>query len=88
MERNFKRVYQGVDVWTATQERMKFIFDNFERVYVSFSGGKDSGVLLNLAIDYVRKNCPDRKIGVQIMDNEANYKLSTEFMLDILDKQI
>lgn len=86
MERNFRRVYQGVDVWTATQDRMKFIFDNFERVYVSFSGGKDSGVLLNLAIDYVRTHCPDRKIGVQIMDNEANYKLSTEFMLDILDK--
>lgn len=81
----FKRVYQGVNVWDATQDRMKFIFDNFERIYVSFSGGKDSGVLLNLAIDYVRKNCPDRKIGVQIMDNEANYKLSTRFMLDMLD---
>jgi predicted phosphoadenosine phosphosulfate sulfurtransferase len=86
MERNFKRVYQGVDVWTATQERMKFIFDNFERVYVSFSGGKDSGVLLNLAIDYVRENCPDRKIGVMVMDNETNYQLSLDFMHSILDK--
>ena len=85
MERNFKRVYQGKNVWDATQERMKFIFDNFEKVYVSFSGGKDSGVLLNLAIDYVREHCPDRKIGVQVMDNEANYKLSTKFMLDMLD---
>jgi predicted phosphoadenosine phosphosulfate sulfurtransferase len=86
MERQFKRVYQGRNVWDATQGRLKFIFDNFERVYVSFSGGKDSGVLLNLAIDYVRKNCPDRKIGVQIMDNEANYKLSTQFMMKILDE--
>lgn len=84
-KKDFKRVYKGVNVWDATQERMKFVFDNFDRVYVSFSGGKDSGVLLNLAIDYIRKNCPDRKIGVQVMDNEANYKLSTRFMLDILD---
>ncbi|MCP4493668.1 MAG: DUF3440 domain-containing protein [Gammaproteobacteria bacterium] len=88
MERNFKRVYQGINVWDAAQERLKFIFDNFERVYVSFSGGKDSGVLLNLAIDYVREHCPDRKIGVQIMDNEANYKQSTDFMLDIIDDNI
>ena len=78
-EKQFKRVYQGVNVWDATQDRLKFIFDNFEKVYVSFSGGKDSGVLLNLVIDYVRANCPDRKIGVQVMDNEANYTLSTEF---------
>lgn len=84
-EKQFKRVYQGVNVWDATQDRLKFIFDNFEKVYVSFSGGKDSGVLLNLVIDYVRANCPDRKIGVQVMDNEANYTLSTEFMLKILD---
>lgn len=85
-DKQFKRVYQGVDVWEAAQDRIKFIFDEFEKVYISFSGGKDSGVLLNLVIDYVRKNCPDRKVGVQVMDNEANYKLSTEFMLNILDK--
>ena len=87
-EKQFKRVYQGINVWDAAQERLKFIFDNFEKVYVSFSGGKDSGVLLNLAIDYVRKHCPDRKIGVQIMDNEANYELSTKFMMDIIDSNI
>lgn len=85
VERNFKRVYQDVNVWDASQERLKFVFDNFEKVYVSFSGGKDSGVLLNLVIDYVRKHCPDRKIGVQIMDNEANYTMSVSFMTDILD---
>lgn len=85
MEREVDRKYIGRNVWDESQDRLKFVFDNFEKVYVSFSGGKDSGVLLNLAIDYVRKNCPDRKIGVQIMDNEANFTLSTEFMLRILD---
>jgi predicted phosphoadenosine phosphosulfate sulfurtransferase len=82
---NIKRVYLGRSVWDETQGRLAFIFNNFERVYVSFSGGKDSGVLLNLAIDYVRKHCPDRKIGVQIMDNEANYQASRDFMLRMLD---
>mgnify|MGYP005990836503 CR=1 FL=1 len=84
-EKEYKRVYQGINVWDAAQERMKFVFDNFEKIYVSFSGGKDSGVLLNLAIDYLRKHHPDRRLGVQIMDNEANYRQSTDFMMDILD---
>jgi len=49
-----------MDVYEASNERIKFIFDNFERIYLSFSGGKDSGVMLNLVLDYMRKN----KIGV------------------------
>lgn len=85
MEYDINRVYIGTDVWTETQDRVKFIFDNFDKVYVSMSGGKDSGVLLNLIIDYVRKHEIDRKIGVQIMDNEANYQMTTDFMLRLLD---
>jgi predicted phosphoadenosine phosphosulfate sulfurtransferase len=80
------RVYKEVDVYDAANERIKYLFDNFERVYLSFSGGKDSGVLLNLVIDFMRKNnITDRKLGIQIMDNEANYEYSVDFMKRILD---
>lgn len=37
-----------LNVYEAVQKRLKLVFDNFDYVYVSFSGGKDSGVLLNL----------------------------------------
>lgn len=80
-----KRVYKKQNVYDAAINRIEFIFDNFEKVYVSFSGGKDSGVLLNLLIDYIRKHNLDRKIGVQIMDNEANYEASLDFMKEIID---
>ena len=33
-----------MDVYEATEKRLKIIFDYFDYVYVSFSGGKDSGV--------------------------------------------
>ena len=78
------RAYLDIDVYSASIERLDFIFANFDRIYVSFSGGKDSGVLLNLVIDYVRQRGINRKIGVQIMDNEANYTQSEEFMHRIL----
>ena len=81
-----KRKYNSSkNVYDAANERLDFIFNNFERVYLSFSGGKDSGVMLNLCIDYMRRNnITDRKLGIQIMDNEANYDLSLEFMHRIL----
>jgi len=37
------------NVYDASLERIEYIFNNFERIYLSFSGGKDSGVMLNSA---------------------------------------
>lgn len=76
------------NVFEASQERLDFIFANFERIYISFSGGKDSGVLLNLVLDYMRKHGITKKVGVQILDNEANYDYSLEFMHSILSKNL
>jgi len=76
-----KRVYKPEkNVFEAAWERIDFVFNNFERVYLSFSGGKDSGVMLNLCLDYMKANNIKQKLGIQIMDNEANYELSYEFM--------
>ena len=76
------------NVYDAAMERIDYVFKNFERIYVSFSGGKDSGVMLNLVIDYMRKHDIKKKIGVQIMDNEANYEMSLDFMYKILDENL
>ena len=70
--------YLNKDVYTAAQERIAYVFDEFNSIYVSFSSGKDSGVLLNMAIDEARKR--KRKIGVLFIDLEAFYKKSIEFV--------
>lgn len=93
MEHRVKRVFnKGKTVYEAAVERIDFIFKRFPKIYVSFSGGKDSGVMLNLVTSYMREHNITRKVGVMILDNEANYEASTEFMhrilkanLDILD---
>lgn len=48
------RKYLDINVYEAFQNRMEYIFREFENIYISFSGGKDSGLLLNLVLDYMK----------------------------------
>ena len=83
-----KNYNENKNVYEAANERIDFIFNNFERIYMSFSGGKDSGVMLNLVLDYMRKNNITDKIGLMVLDNEANYEYSLKFMHKIIKENI
>lgn len=72
--------YLGIDVYAAAMERFEFLFRNFDNIYVSFSGGKDSGVLLNLLLDFRRAHYPSRVVGVFHQDFEAQYSVTTEYI--------
>lgn len=61
----------GIDVLTAARARVARVFDDFPNVYVSFSGGKDSGVLFELAAVEARRR--GRRVGVLFVDLEAQY---------------
>lgn len=74
------REYLEQDVYEALQERLRFIFEEFDNVYISFSGGKDSGLLLNLVLDFRKKYYPGRKLGVFHQDFEAQYTVTTEYI--------
>ena len=66
--------------YESLQQRLRLIFEEFENIYVSFSGGKDSGLLLNLVLDYRKKYYPDRRIGIFHQDFEAQYTVTTEYI--------
>lgn len=72
--------YQKMNVYEAVMERFEYIFSEFKNIYVSFSGGKDSGLLLNLLLDYRQKFYPKRRIGVFHQDFEAQYTVTTEYV--------
>ena len=75
-----KRIYTTQNVYDALQDRLRFIFEEFDNIYLSFSGGKDSGLLLNLTLDFQKKYFPNKKIGVFHQDFEAQYTVTTEYI--------
>lgn len=80
MQKSSKNVYE------LAMDRLDIIFREFETICVSFSGGKDSGVLLNLCIDYIRNHCPDRKLCVFHMDYEIQYRYTIDYVDRVFEK--
>ncbi|MBE7067486.1 MAG: DUF3440 domain-containing protein [Ruminococcaceae bacterium] len=78
--------YTDQNVYEATQDRLRFIFEEFYNIIVSFSGGKDSGLLLNLVLDFQQKYYPGRKIAVFHQDFEAQYTKTTQYIERTFDK--
>lgn len=73
--------YLDKNVYEAAKERIAFCIDHFEDFYVSFSGGKDSGALLNLVIEVAREKnrLPVKAVfsDLEVIFNETvNYVLS------------
>ena len=66
--------YLDKNVFEAAQERIAYTFDNFDRIYLSFSAGKDSTVMLHLALEEAERR--NRKIGVLLIDLEGQYELT------------
>lgn len=70
--------YLNKNVLEAARERMAFLFDQFERVYVSVSGGKDSTVLYHLALEEAAKRgC---MIHLFFLDQEMEYDSTIQLM--------
>jgi predicted phosphoadenosine phosphosulfate sulfurtransferase len=74
--------YREESVLKAAQNRISTVFDNFERIVVSFSGGKDSSTMLHLVADEARKR--SRKFAVMIIDLEAQYKATETHLNEML----
>jgi predicted phosphoadenosine phosphosulfate sulfurtransferase len=76
--------HRRFNVLQGARDRISRTFDDFERVYVSFSGGKDSTVMLHLVMEEAIRR--GRRVGLLIIDLEAQYKATIDHMTLCVEK--
>lgn len=72
-----------ISVLEASVKRISTAFDLFEKLYISFSGGKDSSVMFHLVAAEARKR--SRKVGVLIIDLEAQYSDTIKHITEMVE---
>ncbi|MFD2308662.1 DUF3440 domain-containing protein [Enterococcus termitis] len=78
--------FLGLTVYDAFMNRMEYIFQKFDHIVIAFSGGKDSGLLLELVNLYYQKHKTDCKVSVYHIDYEGNYQKTIEYVNRCMEK--
>lgn len=73
----------GMSVLDAARERIAWTFDTFSRLCVSFSGGKDSTVMLHLVMEEAIRR--GQRVAVLFIDWEAQYTLTIQHVQHCFD---
>tara|TARA_R110000803_G_scaffold63990_2_gene124792 strand:- start:1163 stop:2365 length:1203 start_codon:yes stop_codon:yes gene_type:complete len=69
--------YIEANVYDESLNRIRYLFDTFDNIIVDFSAGKDSTVVLNLAIIVSKEK--NKKITVRFFDEEAIHPPTIEY---------
>lgn len=77
--------YLDIDVNTAARQRINRLFDDFDNVLVAFSGGKDSGVCVNLTLQVAAERGALHRVGVYHLDYEAGYQATVDYVRRAFD---
>ena len=77
------RIYLKQNVHEATLDRLDSIYRNFEQVVVWFSGGKDSTVILNLALEAAER-AGKLPVAVHWIDQEGEWEATAEYAREVM----
>jgi len=78
------KIYKDKNVFDAAMERIEFAFDNFDNLCVSYSGGKDSTVMIQLVEMVAKKK--NKQFDVLFIDMEAQYLMTIEHIKTLKNK--
>jgi predicted phosphoadenosine phosphosulfate sulfurtransferase len=67
-----RQTFLKINVVDATRKRIEWLFDGFDNIVVSISGGKDSTVLAYMTLQEAHKR--NRKVGIFFLDEEVVYQ--------------
>lgn len=80
MPQRTKQVLEDEDLVERTRERYDRLFEEYDDIYLAFSSGKDSGLLLNMAIEaWHRHDDWDDPIYLTHIDPEFHYPESMDY---------
>lgn len=75
--------YLKSNVLEESKKRISLTFDSVERIYIAFSGGKDSSVMFHLVMEEAIKR--NVKVGVMYIDMEAQYADTIKHTLEMFE---
>lgn len=76
-------IYLNKNVYEAAKDRIRFVYREFKNVVVNFSGGKDSTVVLHLALE-VAKEMNRLPVNVVFFDQEAEWDATIEYIRRVM----
>ena len=77
------KIYKkDVNVYQAAIKRINIVFDTFDGVYLSVSGGKDSSVMCQLVSQVAKER--GRKFDILFIDLEAQYTATIDHMHELI----
>ena len=77
-------IYCKDNVLEAAQKRTVWVFDHFDNIYISISGGKDSTVIHWLFTQEAMRR--DRKVNAFFLDQEAEYEGTVKAMRHLMSR--
>ena len=77
--------FQDINVYEAAKARIRMAFQHFEQVSVAFSGGKDSSVTLQLALE-VGRELNRLPVHAVFIDLEGQYRATIEHVTEMFNR--
>ncbi|MFW6145624.1 MAG: DUF3440 domain-containing protein [bacterium] len=77
--------YLKKNVYEAAMERYDLIFREFDNIYFSVSGGKDSGLMWQFGLQKAKEY--GKKIDMIYIDLEAQYKAAINYIYELIENE-